>query len=88
MAKSLKISKSVLALRRGYNAFNYDTMSRLDSYLSRLLTVSKLLNQLPPALSFSTKNIRRQLHRDAELTIAGLHPHHPRVALEGLVFEM
>src|SRR5438552_15812269 len=32
-------------------------------------------------LSFSTKNIRRQLHGDAELTIACL-------ALEGLIFEI
>ena len=60
--------------------------SRLILDLS-LSTVSKLLNKLPPALSFSTKNIRLQLHGDAELTIARLHPHHARLALEGLVFE-
>jgi hypothetical protein len=52
-----------------------------------LLTVSKLLNQLPPVLSLSTKTIRRELHGDAELTIARLYPHHARFALEGLVFE-
>jgi hypothetical protein len=48
-------------------------------------------NHFPSAfstLSFSTKNIRRQLHGDAELTIARLHPHHARLALKGLVFEM
>jgi len=39
-------------------------------------------------LSFSTKNIRRQLHGDAELIISRLQPHHARLALEGLVFEM
>ena len=38
--------------------------------------------------SFSTKNIRLQLHGDAELTIARLHPHHARLALEGPVFEI
>jgi hypothetical protein len=36
-------------------------------------------------LSFSTKNIRRQLHGDTELTIARLYPH---LALEGFVFEI
>ena len=44
--------------------------------------------KLPPALSLSTKNIRLQLHGDAELTIQLLHPHHARLSLEGLVFEM
>jgi hypothetical protein len=39
-------------------------------------------------LSFSTKNIRRQLHGDTELTIARLYPHHTRLALEGFVFEI
>ena len=48
-------------------------------------------NHFPSAfstLSFSTKNIRLQLHGDAKLTIARLHPHHARLALEGLVFEI
>jgi hypothetical protein len=45
------------------------------------------LNKLPPALSFSTKNIRCQLHGDPELTIARLHPHHARLALEGLALK-
>ena len=46
------------------------------------------MNKLPPALSLSTKNIRRQFHGDPELIIARLHPHHARRALEGLVFEI
>jgi len=37
---------------------------------------------------FSTKNIRLQLHGEAKLTIARLYPHHARLTLEGLVFEM
>jgi hypothetical protein len=51
-------------------------------------TESKLLNKLPPALSFSTKNIRLQLDGDAELTVTRLYPHDARLALEGLVFEI
>ena len=39
-------------------------------------------------LLFSTKNIRLQLHGDAELTSAPLHPHHARLAPEGVVFEI
>jgi hypothetical protein len=38
--------------------------------------------------SFSKKNIRHQLHGDAELSIARLYGHHARLALEGLVFEI
>jgi hypothetical protein len=39
-------------------------------------------------LSFSTKNIQIQLHSDAELTLALLHSHHARLALEGLVVKI
>jgi hypothetical protein len=35
----------------------------------------------------STKDIRLELHRDTELTIAELHSHHSRLALESLVLE-
>src|SRR5262249_39369169 len=48
-------------------------------------------NHFPSAfntLSFSTKTIRRQLYGDAALSITRLHPHHARLALEGLVFEI
>jgi hypothetical protein len=53
---------------------------------SRPAPIGKLVTGRTP--SFSTKNIRCQLHGDAELTIARLDPHHVRLAVEGLVFEI